>query len=194
MGMFLEGYESKHLCSLPVTLLFAIMSAVIPSPTAFLSKSDIEKLYSHFLHLDADGNGYISRDEFLCIPAIKANPLAARLMSLFDVDNDGSISFDEFMNVLAVFSSKGAKRDKLRLAFSIYDIDRDGFISPGELFICLKQMCGNHLTDVQLQQVVDKTIRDADTDDDGRISFGEFEESVMNRNPEFIERWAFADI
>lgn len=170
------------------------MSAVVPKPTDFLSKTDIEKLYSHFLHLDSDGNGYISRDEFLCIPAIRANPLASRLMSLFDTDGDGTISFDEFMNVLAVFSSKGNRKDKLRLAFSIYDIDRDGFISPGELFICLKQMCGNHLTDTQLQQVVDKTIRDADSDGDGKVSFVEFEGIVMERNHEFMERWAFADI
>ena len=35
-------------------------------------------------------------------------------------------------------------------------------------------MVGNNLTDVQLQQIVDKSIREADKDKDGKISFDEF--------------------
>ena len=40
------------------------------------------------------------------------------------------------------------------VAFKVYDMDRDGFISNGELFIVLKMMVGNNLKDQQLQQVV----------------------------------------
>lgn len=170
------------------------MASGIPRPIDFLSKADIEKLYAHFLKLDSDGNGLISRTEFLSIPAIRSNPLAPRLLSLFDENEDGDVSFEEFMNVLAVFSSRGDKKAKLRLAFAVYDIDKDGFISPGELFISLKHMCGDHLSDTQLQQVVDKTIRDADEDGDGRVSFVEFAKTVLDRNHEFIERWVLADI
>lgn len=61
-------------------------------------------------------------------------------------------------------------------------MDRDGYISNGELYLVLKQMVGNNLkvrhsrlskmdrgltTDVQdqqLQQIVDKTIMEADKD------------------------------
>ncbi len=53
----------------------------------------------------------------------------------------------------------------------MYDIDRDGFISNGELFSVLKMMVGNNLKDTQLQQIVDKTIINADKDGDGKISF-----------------------
>jgi len=60
------------------------------------------------------------------------------------------------------------------VAFKIYDIDCDGFISNGELFQVLKMMVGNNLKDTQLQQIVDKTIINADTDGDGKISFEEF--------------------
>ena len=35
-------------------------------------------------------------------------------------------------------------------------------------------MVGKNLTDVQLQQIVDKTILEADEDKDGKISFNEF--------------------
>ena len=39
------------------------------------------------------------------------------------------------------------------VAFKVYDMDRDGYISNGELFIVLKMMVGNNLKDQQLQQV-----------------------------------------
>lgn len=60
------------------------------------------------------------------------------------------------------------------VAFQVYDIDGDGFISNSELFRVLKMMVGNNLNDVQLQQIVDKTVIEADKDKDGLISFEEF--------------------
>ena len=62
----------------------------------------------------------------------------------------------------------------MTVAFKIYDIDRDGYISNGELFQVLKMMVGNNLKDGQLQQIVDKTIIYSDKDGDGRISYEEF--------------------
>ena len=62
----------------------------------------------------------------------------------------------------------------LLVAFRIYDMDNDGFISNGELFQVLKMMVGNNLKETQLQQIVDKTVINADKDGDGKISFSEF--------------------
>ena len=62
----------------------------------------------------------------------------------------------------------------MTVAFKIYDIDRDGYISNGELFQVLKMMVGNNLKDGQLQQIVDKTVIYSDKDGDGRISYDEF--------------------
>ena len=53
-------------------------------------------------------------------------------------------------------------------------MDNDGFISNGELFQVLKMMVGNNLKETQLQQIVDKTVINADKDGDGKISFSEF--------------------
>ncbi len=50
-------------------------------------------------------------------------------------------------------------------------MDRDGYISNGELFLVLKMMVGSNLKDTQLQQIVDKTIINADKDGDGKISY-----------------------
>lgn len=66
------------------------------------------------------------------------------------------------------------------VAFKVYDMDRDGYISNGELFLVLKMMVGNNLKDGQLQQIVDKTIMEADKDGDGKLSFEEFVQMVSN--------------
>lgn len=80
------------------------------------------------------------------------------------------------------------------VAFNVYDLDKDGFISNGELFIVLRTMTGNQLTDMQLQQIVDRTIRDADADGDGRIGFDEFVKFVKEKNSDFLKIWSMADL
>lgn len=102
------------------------------------------------------------------------------LISIFDEDGGGNVDFQEFVSGLSAFSSKGNKEQKLAFAFKVYDIDRDGYISNGELFIVLKMMVGSNLKDNQLQQIVDKTLMEADLDKDGKISFEEFKKMVEN--------------
>lgn len=73
------------------------------------------------------------------------------------------MDFQEFVGGLSAFSSRGGREEKLRcmqpsiylvsfvsnelctVAFKVYDMDRDGFISNGELFLVLKMMVGNNL-------------------------------------------------
>ena len=75
---------------------------------------------------------------------------------------------------LSHLSTKEDKEEKLRFAFRIYDIDNNGFISDVELFQVLKTMVGDNLKDFQIQEIVDMTIRSADDNLDGKISFDEF--------------------
>ena len=103
-----------------------------------------------------------------------------RVIAIFDKNRDDEIEFKEFITALSTFSDKGNKEGKLRFAFQVYDIDNDGFISNGELFQVLKMMVGDNLEPVQLQQIVDKTILEADKDKDGRISFEEFVQMIDN--------------
>jgi serine/threonine-protein phosphatase 2B regulatory subunit len=102
------------------------------------------------------------------------------MIAIFDEDGGGDVDFQEFVSGLSAFSSKGNMEQKLHFAFKVYDIDRDGYISNGELFIVLKMMVGSNLKDQQLQQIVDKTIMEADLDRDGKISFEEFTKMVEN--------------
>ncbi|KAG9086056.1 Calcineurin subunit B [Ceratobasidium sp. 370] len=139
---------------------------------------ELERLKRRFMKLDADGSGSIDREEFLQISQIASNPLASRMIAIFDEDGGGTVDFQEFVGGLSAFSSRGGREEKLRFAFKVYDMDRDGYISNGELYLVLKMMVGNNLKDSQLQQIVDKTIMEADKDGDGKLSFEEFTNMV----------------
>ena len=41
--------------------------------------------------------------------------------------------------------------EKIKFAFEVYDINKDGYISNGELFQVMKMMVGNNLTDQQVR-------------------------------------------
>ena len=138
-----------------------------PLATRYVSQLDLKD--SHVFHHQ---DGKTSARDLRLTPA--------RMIAIFDEDGGGDVDFQEFVLGLSAFSSKGNKEEKLKFAFKVYDIDRDGYISNGELFIVLKMMVGSNLKDQQLQQIVDKTIMEADKDGDGKISFEEFQSMVEN--------------
>ncbi|KAF8271718.1 calcium/calmodulin-dependent protein phosphatase [Lactarius quietus] len=154
--------------------------------------SELERLKKRFMKLDSDGSGSIDRNEFLQIPQLANNPLASRMIAIFDEDGGGTVDFQEFVGGLSAFSSRGGREEKLRFAFKVYDMDRDGFISNGELFLVLKMMVGNNLKDTQLQEIVDKTIMEADKDGDGKLSFDEF--SMMVANTDIVKQMTLEDL
>ncbi|CAN0552703.1 unnamed protein product [Ectocarpus sp. 8 AP-2014] len=144
------------------------------------SPEEISRLAKRFKKLDCDGSGSISVEEFMSLPELGQNPLVQRVIDIFDEDGSGEVDFKEFLQGVSQFSVKGDKSAKLKFAFRIYDLDNDGFICNGELFKVLKMMVGSNLKDTQLQQVVDKTMRMADKNEDGKISFEEFAKAVGN--------------
>jgi len=87
---------------------------------------------------------------FLTCIELANNPLVKRVIAVLDKNKDGSISFLEFVQGLNSLSAGSTQEEKLRFAFQIYDINNDGYISNGELFMVLKMMVGNNLNDVQL--------------------------------------------
>ena len=144
------------------------------------SQEELLMLEQRFRRLDKDGSGMLEPNEFFDIPELAQNPLVQRVISVFDKNKDGNISFYEFVTGISKLTEAGSEEDKMRFLFSIYDIEGDGFISNGELFKVLKMMVGNNLSDVQLQQLVDRTIIRADEDFDGKISYEEFCKMIRN--------------
>jgi serine/threonine-protein phosphatase 2B regulatory subunit len=145
---------------------------------------------SHVFQLDKDKKGKVGRKDFLSLPQMSSNCLVHRLIDIFDKDGSGDVDFREFIMLLSVFSSKGNQEDKLKcridvfihelVVFRVYDMDQDGYISNGELFLVLKMMVGSNLSEQQLQQIVDKTIMESDADGDSKLSFEEFKRAVEN--------------
>jgi len=140
------------------------------------SDEEVQRLAKNFKRLDANNDGFLQKDEFLQIEALQQNPLVTRVLEIFDDDGNDAIDFSEFVHALEIFSSNDQenKDAKIHFAFRIYDLNNDGYISNGDLFRILKIMVGDNLNDTQLQQLVDRTILQADKDKDGKLSKAEF--------------------
>jgi len=156
--------------------------AAIQDETGF-APSQIERLYSRFTSLDKSDNGTLKHEDFLRIPELAINPLCERVVqSFFDESNDERINFRQFMKVLAKFRTikensenrLNSKLDKLRYAFNIYDLDSDDKITKDELLSILHMMVGHNISDEQLDNIAERTIREADQNGDRCISFKEF--------------------
>jgi serine/threonine-protein phosphatase 2B regulatory subunit len=119
--------------------------------------------------------------EFLSIPELSMNPLANRILVVFDKSKKQELNFKEFIDNLSVFSIKTPREKKLKFAFDVYDVDLDGYISKDDLLYITKLLVGSNLNDDQVISLVDQTILDADTlDMDGKISFQEFKRSMFD--------------
>ena len=137
-------------------------------------KNELKILYKNFISMDANKNGLIEPDEFFDVPELKDNPIVQRIINVFDKNGDGKISFYEFVWGLSALTSDAKLEEKQKIAFQIYDINNDGYLSNGDLFKSLKMLVGDNLTDIQIQQLSDRTLIAADKDLDGKISYEEF--------------------
>jgi len=146
---------------------------------------ELKRLFKRFKRLDTDKSGALSIAEFLAIPELEHNPLVQRVVATFDSDQSGEVDFHEFIKALSVFTTSGdVKESKFLFVYKLYDVDGDGFISNSDLYHVLKAMVGNNLNDVQLQQLVDRTILQGDKNKDGKLSYDEFLEMVKETDIE----------
>ncbi|VCX10555.1 unnamed protein product [Gulo gulo] len=69
-----------------------------------------------------------------------------------------------------------------RVCFEVYYLNGDGYISREEIFDMLKnslhQQSSEEETDEGIKELVDITLKKMDYDNDGRISFADFEKAV----------------
>ncbi|KRX40527.1 Poly(A) polymerase gamma [Trichinella murrelli] len=184
----------------------------IQKETGF-SRNQIVRLYSRFTSLDKSGSGSLCVEDFLRIPELAINPLRDMIVNAFFFErlptpwrasslvqycafryseDEERVNFRHFMRVLARFRPikknkphpLNRRRDKLRFAFSMYDLNHDGFITKNELLEILNMMVGAHISADQLDRIATRTITEADKDGDGMISFEEFCEAMEKTNIE----------
>ncbi|KAI9137108.1 hypothetical protein BKA69DRAFT_1099999 [Paraphysoderma sedebokerense] len=77
---------------------------------------------------------------------------------------------------------KGTPEEKLELSFKVYDINRDGVISPKELFRVMNQMYSTFYNENQsehIHTIVSHFFDDLDVNGDGQLSFEEYKLQAM---------------
>ncbi|XP_072692298.1 calcineurin B homologous protein 2 isoform X1 [Canis lupus baileyi] len=159
------------------------------------SQASLLRLYHRFRALDRNKKGYLSRMDLQQIGALAVNPLGDRIIDSFFPDGNLRVDFPGFVRVLAHFrpvddddssmrdpkepEPLNSRMNKLRFAFQLYDLDRDGKISRHEMLQVLRLMVGVQVTEEQLESIADRTVQEADEDGDGAVSFLEFTKEML---------------
>ena len=75
---------------------------------------EIKSLYKRFRRLDVAQRGTLGEDDLLRIPEVIMNPLAPRMLAMFERNGEGRINFRSFARGLSVFNERATpdvKRD-----------------------------------------------------------------------------------
>ncbi|KAL7028485.1 hypothetical protein ACKWTF_005859 [Chironomus riparius] len=162
----------------------------------FFNKKEILKVFKKFRNLAPDLvplemttsealKIQIPKERIVRLAELIENPFAERVCESFSKDGYGNLNFEEFLECLSVFSEHAPRDLKIFYAFKIYDYDGDDFISEGDLRLVLKDLTKNELTNDEHAKITEKIIEEGDIDNDGKLSFLEFE-TVLKRSPDFI--------
>ncbi|GBM78740.1 Calcium and integrin-binding family member 3 [Araneus ventricosus] len=119
------------------------------------------------------------------MPELKENPFRQRICKVFSNDGSGNLTFDDFLDMFSVFSEQAPRNVKQVYAFKIYDYDGDQFIGPKDLEQAVTALTRAELNEEEVGIVVEKVLDEGDLDDDGKLSFMEFE-AVISKAPDFL--------
>jgi len=141
-------------------------------------------------------SGIINKDEFREVMkqmGVLDLFLQDLIFNVFDDNKDGSINFQEFVTALSVMT-RGDPNEKLEFAFSMYDLDGNGFIDKEEMQQIMEafyKLVGPLVTFSgkkyeSPQQLVDEFFDTMDANGDGKISIEEYKEGAL-KNPDIIQ-------
>ncbi|XP_027891072.1 recoverin-like [Xiphophorus couchianus] len=99
------------------------------------SETEIVQWYENFKKQCPSGR--ISKDEFQNIyrkffPDSDANTYAQHVFRSFDTNDDGTLDFKEYIVALHM-TGTGKTTSKLEWAFSLFDVDKNGYITKSEV-------------------------------------------------------------
>ena len=145
-------------------------------------KEENKELKEIFFSFDKNCDGKISKEEFvtglsntnsLNTVLQKGNSIEDLIKNI-DTDNNGFIGFEEFFIAL-INKEKLLTESILKMAFNMFDRDKDGRISQNEL----KYILGEYNPNAK-EQLWKKTIEQIDLNRDGQISYEEFHKMMID--------------
>ena len=135
-----------------------------------------------FRLFDLDHNGKITVQELEELLLQVSNGILEvheidRLLESISISEDGTIDFREFSSKLFPKIVKKMERIDVSVleAFRIFDIDRNGLISPNEFKTTLTRLIGGEMDDEEIE----KMMEEADADHDGMINIDELKKKIF---------------
>lgn len=157
------------------------------------SETELVQWYENFKKQCPTGR--ISKEEFQTIytkffPECDANTYAQHVFRSFDTNDDGTLDFKEYIIALHM-TSTGKTTRKLEWAFSLFDVDKNGYITKSEV----KEICTSIFKLIPKEDVpslpedentpekrADKLWKTFDKEDDDRVAEGEFIQGVLDND------------
>jgi len=136
-----------------------------------LSAAEIRKFMDYFEKIDTNRSGSITSDELFAFIGERKTQFTDSIFKMLDsLNSDEKLDFGEFMKAIGTFCFFG-KEEILRFTYSVFDLDGSGFITHDELLELLSDL---H-PPANRNRVV-RALREVDLDQNGRLSFKEFEQ------------------
>ena len=162
----------------------------------FFTRKEILRIYERYRELnpelvprDMTGMGpstvKMPHQEVERMPEFKENPFRRRICEVFSEDGHGNMSFDDFLDMFSVFSEAAPRDIKAVYAFKIYDFDGDNHLGKEDLAHTILCLTRSELNHEEVEFICDKVFEEADLDEDGKLSYTEFEH-VISRAPDFL--------
>ncbi|KAK6111997.1 Uncharacterized protein BM_BM18006 [Brugia malayi] len=155
----------------------------------YFTKKELRKWYKDFIKDYPAGE--LRMEEFHNIykqffPNGDPTKFATFVFNVFDSNKDGCISFHEFITALSI-TSRGTLDEKLDWAFSLYDVDKDGYITKdemGDIVEAIHSMIGNIIElpkdEDTPEKRVAKIFSNMDNNLDGKLTLEEFKQGSKN--------------
>ncbi|XP_059906058.1 calsenilin-like isoform X2 [Gadus macrocephalus] len=159
----------------------------LQAQTAF-TKKELQSLYRGFKN--ECPSGLVDEETFKIIysqffPQGDATTYAHFLFNAFDMDRNGSIRFEDFVIGLSVLL-RGSVTEKLRWAFNLYDINKDGYVTKEEMLAIMTSIydmmgrytCPSVRHDAPVDHV-ERFFQKMDRNRDGVVTIDEFIETCQ---------------